>query len=107
MTAKKVDATDLELTDPGVKVLTLKNAKGLEFPIVALAGFGDRTYPPMPPQATDEEREEIIERERRTMFVAMTRAMRALLVVTPADTASPLLEGLTSPGWNDGREEHA
>jgi len=105
VTAKKVDAADIELTEPGVKVLTLKNAKGLEFPIVALAGFGDRTYPPMPPQATDEERDEIIERERRTMFVAMTRAMRALLVVTPADTTSPLLEGLTPPDWNDGREE--
>lgn len=102
--AKKVDATDLELTDPGVKVLTLKSAKGLEFPIVALAGFGDRAYPPMPPHATAEEREEIVERERRTMFVAMTRAMRALLVVTTVDATSPLLEGLTPPGWNDGRE---
>jgi superfamily I DNA/RNA helicase len=102
--AKKVDATDLELTDPGVKVLTLKNAKGLEFPIVALAGFGDRTYPPVPAHATTEERQEIVERERRTMFVAMTRAMRALLVVTTADSTSPLLEGLTPPGWNDGRE---
>jgi superfamily I DNA/RNA helicase/mRNA-degrading endonuclease RelE of RelBE toxin-antitoxin system len=107
LAAKKVDANDLELTDPGVKVLTLKNAKGLEFPIVALAGFRDKTYPPAPPQATDEEREEIVERERRTMFVAMTRAMRALLVITPAETVSPLLEGLAPPGWNDGREAQA
>jgi hypothetical protein len=38
------------------------------------------------------------------MFVAMTRAMRALLVITTADATSPLLEGLTPPGWNDGRE---
>jgi superfamily I DNA/RNA helicase/mRNA-degrading endonuclease RelE of RelBE toxin-antitoxin system len=104
LTAKKVDANDLELTDPGVKVLTLKNAKGLEFPIVALAGFRDKTYPPTPPHATDEEREEIVERERRTMFVAMTRAMRALLVITPVETVSPLLEGLAPPGWNDGRD---
>jgi superfamily I DNA/RNA helicase len=102
--AKKVDSNDLDLTDAGVKVLTLKNAKGLEFPIVALAGFGDKAYPPMPPQATDEERAEIVERERRTMFVAMTRAMRALLVVTPTQSGSPLLEGLAPPGWNDGRE---
>jgi mRNA-degrading endonuclease RelE of RelBE toxin-antitoxin system len=104
LAAEKVDASDLELTDPGVKVLTLKNAKGLEFPIVALAGFGDRAYPPVPAHATAEEREEIVERERRTMFVAMTRAMRALLVITAADATSPLLEGLTPPGWNDGRE---
>src|ERR1700680_1836605 len=32
---------ELNLSQSGVKVLTLKSAKGLEFPIVALAGFSD------------------------------------------------------------------
>ena len=30
---------ELDLKQPGVKVITLKSSKGLEFPIVALAGF--------------------------------------------------------------------
>ena len=81
-----------------------KNAKGLEFPIVGLAGFSDRRYPHVPPNASDTEREELLARERRTMFVAMTRAMRALLVIVPAEGGSTLLDGFTPPAWNDGRE---
>jgi superfamily I DNA/RNA helicase/mRNA-degrading endonuclease RelE of RelBE toxin-antitoxin system len=105
ITAKRVEAQDLDLTEPGVKVLTLKNAKGLEFPIVALAGFIGANYPFIPAQATDDERDEVVAKERRTMFVAMTRAMRALLVVLPAETDSPLLQGCVPPAWNDGRQE--
>lgn len=103
--AKYVTADNLDLTDPGVKVATLKNAKGLEFPIVALAGFSGAPYPYMPAEATEEERDELVARERRTMFVAMTRAMRALLVVVPAEDQSALLQGFTPPAWNDGREK--
>ena len=84
--------------------MTLKNAKGLEFPIVALAGFSDRRYPPIPANATEAERDELLGRERRTMFVAMTRAMRALLVIVPAEGGSPLLAGFSPPAWNDGLE---
>ncbi len=105
LSARKVDASNLDLREAGVKVMTLKNAKGLEFPIVALAGFSDRRYPPVSPQATDAEREEIVARERRTMFVAMTRAMRALLVIVPAEGGSTLLDGFVPPAWNDGRED--
>ncbi len=39
--------------------------------------------------APPEERAELVTRERRTMYVAMTRAMRALLVVRPAGASSP------------------
>jgi len=105
LAAKKVDASDLDLRDPGVKVLTLKNAKGLEFPIVALAGFSGVRYPYLPQHATDEEQTELLARERRTMFVAMTRAMRALLVVSPAGADSALLQGLHAPWWNDGNTD--
>jgi superfamily I DNA/RNA helicase len=34
-----MEGKNLDLTQKGVKVLTLNSAKGLEFPIVALAGF--------------------------------------------------------------------
>ena len=36
---------------------------------------------------------EILRRERRTLFVGMTRAMRALLVLVSTDKPGVLLEG--------------
>jgi len=91
---------DLNLTRPGVKVLTLNASKGLEFPIVALAGFTSSNYPIIPPQASNEERDELLARERRTLYVGMTRAMRALLIVLPPDPQTPLLQGFDPTCWN-------
>ena len=94
---------ELNLSRPGVKVLTLNSAKGLEFPIVALAGFiNSGWYGHMPTNVTEEEREEFLAIDRRTMFVGMTRAMRALLVTIPAETRSPLLQGFDAAYWNLG-----
>jgi superfamily I DNA/RNA helicase/mRNA-degrading endonuclease RelE of RelBE toxin-antitoxin system len=94
---------ELNLSRPGVKVLTLNSAKGLEFPIVALAGFiNSGWYGHVPGNVTEEEREEFLAIDRRTMFVGMTRAMRALLVTIPAETRSPLLQGFDATYWNLG-----
>ncbi len=91
---------DLDLSYSGVKIITLKSSKGLEFPVVALAGFTTGTYPVIPYGAKSEEIEEVLDRERRTLFVAMTRAMRALLVVIPHESATPLLQGFDPSYWN-------
>jgi superfamily I DNA/RNA helicase len=90
----------LELDAPCVKVLTLKSAKGLEFPIVTIAGLLDDPEPGVPRRGDAEERLEALRRERRTVFVGMTRAMRALLLVTPAGKRSELLDGFDSRYWN-------
>ncbi len=95
---------ELNLTRPGVKVLTLNSSKGLEFPIVALAGFVNSNYPVIPAGASDDECRELLARERRTMFVGMTRAMRALLVVAPVTVNTPLLEGFDPVFWNMSRK---
>ena len=94
---------ELDLERKEIKVLTLKSAKGLEFPVVALAGFLDSPRYGVPRNATSDEVEESILRERRTMYVAMTRAMRALLVVIPAERSHPLFEGFEERCWNTGR----
>ena len=91
---------DLNLAQPGIKILTLKSSKGLEFPIVALAGFTPRNYPIIPNGATPDERDEILAREWRTMFVGMTRAMRALLIIIPAGVTTPLLRDFDPDLWN-------
>jgi superfamily I DNA/RNA helicase/mRNA-degrading endonuclease RelE of RelBE toxin-antitoxin system len=93
---------ELDLSRPGVKVLTLNSSKGLEFPIVALAGFAGSHYALVHADNQDGERDEALARERRTIFVGMTRAMRALLVVTPTHTGSPLLTGFDPKYWNLG-----
>jgi superfamily I DNA/RNA helicase/mRNA-degrading endonuclease RelE of RelBE toxin-antitoxin system len=100
--AAKIEPEDLDLKQNGVKIITLKSAKGLEFPVVALAGFLDGDYPFIPVGTTDEDRAELVARERRTMYVAMTRPMRALLVVVPPGTKSPLLTGFSADRWNIG-----
>ena len=93
---------EVDLRYPGIKVMTLKSSKGLEFPIVALAGFLEVPFPVIRQGLSEEERDEVLAKERRTRFVAMTRAMRALLVITPASNPSPLLEGFESSCWNLG-----
>ncbi len=99
---------DLDLGRGVVKVVTLKSAKGLEFPIVAVAGFSYGRIPGIPKGVGGAELEEALLRERRTIYVAMTRAMRALLVVLPAnaataaDEAASLFGGFDNDHWNVG-----
>jgi superfamily I DNA/RNA helicase len=102
MRATFMTGQTLDLKAPGAKVMTLKTAKGLEFPLVAIAGFLDAEYPRLRAGMTEEEREEVLTQERRTMFVGMTRAMRALLMVIPAETESSLLQGFDPELWDMG-----
>ena len=76
-----------------------QSAKGLEFPVVAVAGFIDGLPPAGGRGAGEDETEEALARQRRTMFVAMTRAMPSLLVVTP-DRPWPLFTGFDPQLWN-------
>ncbi len=98
--ATYMSGQDLNLSHPGIKVLTLNTSKGLEFPIVALAGFIGGDYPIIPYNASAEERSEILAQARRTIFVGMTRAMRALLVIVPTRVDTPLLKGFDQQYWN-------
>jgi superfamily I DNA/RNA helicase len=83
--------------------LTTIRTLGLEFPIVALAGFlGGAWQAAIPAKAAGDEREEFLALERRTIFVGMTRAMRALLVAIPERAQSPLFSGFEGDYWNTG-----
>jgi len=65
--------------DARVWMMTLHSAKGLEFPVVILAGLEEGLFPHSRSREDDEELEE----ERRLCYVGMTRA-RARLVLTGA-----------------------
>lgn len=69
-----VQTESLEITN-GVSILTLHASKGLEFPVVAIAGLGSLPY-----QKYDES-EQI-----RTLYVGMTRAMNQLYLTASRDS---------------------
>ena len=60
--------------------MTMHTAKGLEFPCVAVTRVNGSVFPQLARVLMEEEREERVADERRLFFVALTRAMRRLLV---------------------------
>jgi len=69
-----VDALDTNAD--GVTLMTLHNAKGLEFPIVFITGLEDGLFPLS--QAFDDP--DKLEEERRLFYVGITRAERKLFI---------------------------
>ena len=68
------DADQTEEDEDAVLMMTMHSAKGLEFPIVFLAGMEDGLFPGFRAM----EREEDMEEERRLCYVAVTRAREQL-----------------------------
>ena len=68
-------------TDPGVRLLTIDRAKGLEFKAVGLVGVRDGQLPDYRATTARERREEC-----RRLYVAMTRAARELVITWPTST---------------------
>lgn len=66
-------------TEPGVTLMTVHCAKGLEFPVIFLIGLEEGLFPHVMSREDEE-----IEEERRLCYVAMTRA-RERLLLTHAD----------------------
>ena len=71
-----------------VTLMTLHAAKGLEFPVVFLAGLEERTFP----HSRSLENPAEMEEERRLCYVGMTRAMEKLYLT---GASSRELHGLT------------
>jgi DNA helicase-2/ATP-dependent DNA helicase PcrA len=70
------DVDGLEDGEPRVTLMTLHSSKGLEFPLVFIAGLEERMLPHG--LALDEDPEGGLEEERRLLYVGMTRAMDEL-----------------------------
>ena len=70
---------DIENSKNAIRLMTVHTAKGLEFPVVFIAGLNENTFPS---KKTDTL--EAMEEERRLAFVAVTRAEN-LLFLTEAE----------------------
>ena len=71
------DAQDsLTVEEPGISILTMHSSKGLEFPVVWVAGCSDGQIPHYECMNDLEQ----IEEERRLLYVAMTRARDHLVL---------------------------
>ncbi len=79
--ALRADIDDYSDDEPGVTLMTLHNAKGLEFPVVFLVGLEEGLFPLSRAMETREELEE----ERRLFYVGVTRAQDRLSI-THADS---------------------
>lgn len=89
---------DIDTFDPDadtVTLMTLHNAKGLEFPVVFIAGLEDGLFPLS--RAYDEP--EVLEEERRLFYVGVTRAMDRLYMTHARQRrrAGELMYGRLSP----------
>lgn len=72
------DIDNLDENNDMVSLMTIHSAKGLEFPIVYLAGMEDGLFPSYMSLSTGDESD--IEEERRLCYVGITRAKEALIM---------------------------
>ena len=95
------DVDSYEQTEDALTLITLHQAKGLEFPVVMIAGMEEGLLPHS--RSLDTIRE--IEEERRLCYVGMTRAMQRLYLLRAFSRPFPSSGGMPSRFLLDVPEE--
>ena len=99
LNAKQMESYKLDINHPGIKVMTFHSSKGLQFPVVAVAGLKDGVLPKEVKGGRDPDEAE--EKDRRLFFVACSRAINRLLVAGDSGKPSKFLEYLSDEYWED------
>jgi len=103
--AKWMRSSDFTMQHNGVKVTTIAAAKGLQFPIVVVAGMAQNFAPSAPKFMRTDEGKGIDESEddkaRKLFFVACTRAMYSLMVCAPNRNCAQVINDLDLDDWDD------
>ena len=94
--ARTFGSGEVDITYNGVKVITMHSAKGLEFPIVAIAAVNDDI---LPGETFADDHGDRLARQQRLLFVASTRAMKQLMIGARADKPSRFVEDATGEYW--------
>jgi len=94
---KAMVAKEVDLRHPGVKIMTMHAAKGLQFPIVILGGIQKGRMPLTVPDGVNQV--EHLDRQQRLLFVAASRAMHRLVVLANRDSPSPFLKLMDPSFW--------
>ncbi len=92
-------SSEVNVHERTVKVLTLHAAKGLEFPIVAIAHVEADRLPRDLSDADPEELAEHLASQRKLFYVGCTRAMRYVFVTHDHYLPSPFLDQLSEERW--------
>lgn len=80
-------------SEASVKLMTLHSAKGLEFPLVFMAGLEDGLFP----HHRNADKQALLEEERRLCYVGMTRAMQKLYLTYAEKRAFAGTSGSSRP----------
>lgn len=97
--ARFMSSRSFEMEDPHLKVTTLHAAKGLEFPIVAIAHVEAGRLPRDTNATEPDEIEAFLQAQRRLFYVGCTRAMRYLFITHDRQVPSRFLENLSDDYW--------
>ena len=97
--ASYMTSREFDLRCPKIKVLTIRSAKGLEFPFVAIPFLNEGILPRPLESAEASDLDQHLSAERRLFFVGCSRAMRRLLITCTKNHQSPFLGGLTREAW--------
>ena len=94
-----VPSNTATLPEQAIKVMTLYAAKGLEFPVVALAHVEAGHLPRSSAVPQKSDRHEDQYSQLRLFYVGCTRAMQRLYVTYNRDAPSPFLQKLSDDTW--------